>query len=202
MTSAEMFDDEPVSMRVTRSFAFLDLCGFTDFVDVHGDEAAVEELAVLRANIRAVASRCGIRIDKWLGDGVMLVGVEPQPLIEAVMAIEARTAGHSRLPLRAGLASGPVIILEGDDYVGSAVNLAARLCDRARAHQVLASAELADDLPAGVKGKPMAGMRVRGFVKPVEVVSLSQEGDAEPSLIETGGAAIASLFDALVRRSG
>jgi len=199
--STAAFDDEPVSMRVTRSFAFLDLCGFTDFVDVHGDEAAVEELAVLRATVRAVASRCGIRIDKWLGDGVMLVGVEPQPLIEAVMAIEARTAGHSQLPLRSGLASGPVIILEGDDYVGSAVNLAARLCDRAKAHQVLASAELAAVLPEGVLSKPMAGMRVRGFTKPVEVVSLTQDGDTVPSLIETGGAAIASLFDALVRRS-
>ena len=61
----------------------------------------MEELSALRANVRDVASRCGIRVDKWLGDGVMLVGVEPQPLIEAVMAIDARTAGHSRLPLRA-----------------------------------------------------------------------------------------------------
>ena len=193
-------------MRVTRTFAFLDLCGFTDFVDVHGDEAAVEELSALRATVRDVASRCGIRVDKWLGDGVMLVGVEPQPLIEAVMAIEARTAGlaptgRKRLPLRAGVASGPVIILEGDDYVGRAVNLAARLCDRARAHQVLAAADLTASLPAGVTGKAMAGMRVRGFNRPVEVVSLSQETDGEPSLIETGGAAIASLFDALVRRS-
>jgi len=42
---------------------------------------------------------------------------------------------------------------------------------------------------------------VRGFTKPVEVVSLTQDGDTVPSLIETGGAAIASLFDALVRRS-
>src|SRR3979490_434475 len=103
-------EDEPASMRVTRTFAFLDLCGFTDFVDVHGDEAAVEELSALRTTVRDVASRCGIRVDKWLGDGVMPVGVESQPLIEAVMAIEARTAGHSRLPLRAGVASGPVII--------------------------------------------------------------------------------------------
>jgi class 3 adenylate cyclase len=195
------FEDETASMRVTRTFAFLDLCGFTDFVDVHGDEAAVEELAALRTTVRDVASRCGVRVDKWLGDGMMLVGVESQPLIEAVMAIEARTAGHSRLPLRGGVASGPVILLEGDDYVGRAVNLAARLCDRARAHQVLAAADLADDLPDGVKSKAMAGMRVRGFIRPVEVVSLAQEGDAEPSLIETGGAAIASLFDALVRRT-
>ena len=94
-----------------------------------------------------------------------------------------------------------MIILEGDDYVGRAVNLAARLCDRARAHQVLAAADLAADLPEGVKSKAMAGMRVRGFIRPVEVVSLAQESDAEPSLIETGGAAIASLFDALVRRT-
>ena len=33
-----------VDRRVHRAFAFVDLCGFTDFVDEHGDGSAVHEL--------------------------------------------------------------------------------------------------------------------------------------------------------------
>src|SRR5712692_4297801 len=77
--------------RVSRSFAFVDLCGFTDFVDLHGDDAAVAELRILRAGVREAAGAAGVRVDKWLGDGVMLVGVEPEPLVTAVLALGAIT---------------------------------------------------------------------------------------------------------------
>jgi len=162
------------STRLQRTFAFLDLCGFTDFVDQHGDDAAVEELGALRSTVRDVARRFGVRVDKWLGDGVMLVGVETTPLIDAVMTIEGRTTGHGRLPLRAGIAAGPVIMMEGDDYVGRSVNLAARLCDLAGPCEVLAAADLAAVVPGGVVARPSAGLRLRGFERPVEVVSLSR----------------------------
>jgi len=76
---------------VSRSFAFVDLCGFTDFVDLHGDDAAVAELRILRAGVREAAGAAGVRVDKWLGDGVMLVGVEPEPLVTAVLALGAIT---------------------------------------------------------------------------------------------------------------
>ena len=107
--------------RVFRSFAFIDLCGFTDFVDVHGDDAAVAELRILRACVREAAGAAGVRVDKWLGDGVMLVGVEPEPLVTAVIALEAHHEARGQLPLRAGIATGAVILLDGDDYVGRAV---------------------------------------------------------------------------------
>ena len=163
------------STRVNRCFAFVDLCGFTDFVDVHGDEAAVEELSALRANVRDVASRCGIRVDKWLGDGVMLVGVESEPVVRAVLSIEQRVRKGSRLPLRVGVAAGDVLILEGDDYLGRAVNLAARLCDLAGPHEVLAAAGTVD-VPSWAVATPAAAIDVKGFAEPVAVVSLSVRG--------------------------
>src|SRR5436190_22268469 len=70
--------------RVTRTFAFIDLCGFTDFSDSHCDDAAVGELVNLRASVRAAAPLFGVRVDKWLGDGVMLVGVDVEPVVAAV----------------------------------------------------------------------------------------------------------------------
>ena len=109
--------------RVRRTFAFIDLCGFTDFVDEHGDHGAVAELQTLRAAVREVAPLFGVRVEKWLGDGLMLVGVESEPLVGAALAIEQRHHRTGQLELRGGVASGDVILLEGDDYVGRAVNL-------------------------------------------------------------------------------
>src|SRR3954453_23840382 len=117
--------------RVNRTFAFIDLCGFTDFVDVHGDEAGVTELRLLRSVVRDVAPMCGVRVDKWLGDGAMLVGVESPPVVACVVEVGNRLQEEGRLPMRAGIACGDVLLLEGDDYAGHTVNLAARLCDLA-----------------------------------------------------------------------
>ena len=69
--------------RVQRTFAFVDVSGFTAFTDREGDAAAVEMLETIRAIIRRLSSVHGVRVAKWLGDGAMLVGVEPEPVIEA-----------------------------------------------------------------------------------------------------------------------
>jgi adenylate cyclase len=167
-------DDQPSpTTRVSRSFAFVDLCGFTDFVDLHGDDAAVAELRILRAGVREAAGAAGVRVDKWLGDGVMLVGVEPEPLITAVMELQAYHEARGRLPIRGGLATGAVILLDGDDYVGRAVNLAARLCDRAGSDQILAAADDGLALPPGVHATLATPFHVKGFVHPVAVVALA-----------------------------
>ncbi|MHB8670336.1 MAG: adenylate/guanylate cyclase domain-containing protein [Acidimicrobiales bacterium] len=157
--------------RVRRCFAFADLCGFTDYVDTYGDDAAVAELSALRATVREVASRCGVRVDKWLGDGVMLVGVDDEPVVRAVLQLREEASGRVRLPVRAGVAAGPVLLLEGDDYVGRSVNLAARLSDLADAGQVLAP--FGDvSLPDGVTAETVATLDVRGFRRPIVAVAL------------------------------
>jgi adenylate cyclase len=81
-----------------------------------------------------VASERGVRIAKWLGDGCMIVAVEQRDAIEFVLELEQRaTDVCAPLTIRAGLATGHALLFEGDDYIGSAVNMAARLCDYARA---------------------------------------------------------------------
>jgi class 3 adenylate cyclase len=118
-------------LPVLRAFAFFDLCSFTDFVNAAGDAAAVEELSHLRPAVREMTPLFGVRVDKWLGDEAMLVGVESELVVGATVAIGLRFARIGRLPLRAGIASGAVLMLKGDDYVGRPVNLASRLCDGA-----------------------------------------------------------------------
>ena len=176
---SELWGAQPSpTTRVSRSFAFVDLCGFTDFVDLHGDDAAVAELRVLRACVREAAGAAGVRVDKWLGDGVMLVGVEPEPLVTAVIALEAHHEARGQLPLRAGIATGAVILLDGDDYVGRAVNLAARLCERAEWDQILAAADNGLALPPGVHATLATSFHIKGFVDPVAVIALAPSNPA------------------------
>ncbi len=160
--------------RVHRTFAFVDLCGFTDFVDEHGDDGAVRELQILRATVREVAPMFGVRVEKWLGDGLMLVGVDSEPLVGAALAIEQRHSKIGHLDLRGGIASGDVILLEGDDYLGRAVNLASRLCAIAGAGQLLAAVDELE-LPEWVRAIEHDPVHVKGMADEVPVVSLSPD---------------------------
>lgn len=162
---------ESGALRVTRSFAFIDLCGFTDYVDAHGDASGVRELRDLRSAVRDISPLFGVRVDKWLGDGVMLVSVDCAPLVGAVVAIADRCRSRLTLDVRAGLATGEVLLLEGDDYVGRSVNLASRLCDAAAHCQVLASPDNLE-LPDGIEADPGGEITVKGFARPVPIVAL------------------------------
>lgn len=187
------------SRRVRRTFAFLDLCGFTDYVDEHGDDGGVEELQRLRTTVREVAPLFGVRVEKWLGDGLMLVGVEAESLVGAALAIERRLARVAVLPLRGGIASGDVILLEGDDYVGRSVNLASRLCDTAAAGRLLAAA---DDLtfPEWVSTTDHDPVYVKGMTAPVNVVELHAETAVLQRKARTRSAnALLSVVEGLTR---
>ncbi len=135
--------------RVRRSIAFVALCGFGELVDRAGDDVALSAVTTFRAEVRRAASSCGVRVDKWFGDGALLVGVDEAPLRCAVDEIRGGLrAGDGPLAVRAGIATGPVLLVEGDAYLGGAVSLAARLCERADPFQVLFGADGVEDLPA------------------------------------------------------
>ena len=160
-------------MRVHRSFAFIDLSGFTALTEVEGDERAVAILSTFRSMVRDICSRRGVRIAKWLGDGAMLVGVETTPLISAALEIQVvacRT--HQPIAVRCGLTADPVILHEGDDYVGHAVNVAARLCDLAPGGEVWAGANIVEHLPRWGAVLSEGEVSIRGLEQPLWVSRL------------------------------
>ncbi len=128
-------------------------------------------LTVFRGAVRQVATEFGVRIAKWLGDGCMLVSVDPAQLIAAVSKLETLTH-ELELPLsmHAGCAGGAVILLEGDDYTGRSVNLAARLAAVARPHEILATVEIAAYAPDDTAIEPAGMIPVAGIQEPVEIV--------------------------------
>ena len=163
-----------------RTFVFADLGGFTNYTAGHGDDAAGRILSRFRSMVRDVASKRGVRIAKWLGDGCMMVGMDQGDAIAAMLDLEAM-AGPTLAPLtlRVGVATGHALLFEGDDYIGSAVNLASRLCDAAGAFEVLIPADQLELVPDGVVVTPHGLMTLRGFPEPFEVVELS--GHVGPS---------------------
>jgi len=115
---------------VPRTFAFVDLSGFTNYTAAFGDDAAGRLLSAFRGITRDVASDRGVRIAKWLGDGCMIVAINQADCISFAIELEAKASQVcAPLSLRIGMATGHALLFEGDDYIGSAVNLASRLCD-------------------------------------------------------------------------
>ena len=160
-------------MRTHRYFAFIDLSGFTAYTSHQGDERAVGLLSTFRTVVRDICSRRGVRIAKWLGDGAMLVAVEPTPLLATLLEIE-RSLGASgaELQVRGGASDGDVILHEGDDYIGGAVNIAARLCDLAGGSEVFVTTQLAEFRPPWATVERTVVLDVKGFTEPIEVASL------------------------------
>jgi len=168
-------------MRVPRTFCFVDLSGFTNYTAAHGDDAAARLLSSFRTAAREVASDRGVRVAKWLGDGCMLVAIEQRDAIAAALDLEHRAEELcDPLSVRVGIASGYALLFEGDDYVGSAVNLAARLCDATGANEVLMPADQVDALPEGIESQPYGWLELRGFPAPIQVVELYGRADPMP----------------------
>jgi len=161
-------------MRVPRTFIFLDLSGFTNYTAAYGDDAAGRILGTFRTLVREVASECGVRVAKWLGDGCMVVAVEQPAGIEFITDLASRAASVcAPLTLRAGIATGHALLFEGDDYIGSAVNMASRLCDHAKNVDVLIPTMQLERLPVGVAVEHVGEVELRGFPGTVGVVRLT-----------------------------
>ena len=124
----------------TNGFLFCDLRGYTAFVEARGDRAAAELLATYRELVRSViAANAGAEI-KTEGDSVYVVFPAASGAVEAGLAIVAAAAEASTqaLPIRVGVgihAGETVATTEG--LVGGAVNIAARVCAKAQAGEVL-----------------------------------------------------------------
>lgn len=160
-------------MKVERTFVFVDLSGFTKYTANHGDIAAGNLLTKFRAEVREVAAAWGIRVDKWLGDGCMIVSVDQDMAIGFALDMQKRCEDVCRpLTVRVGIATGEVLMFQGEDYIGTSVNLASRLCDAAEHNEVLICRADIQRLPLGVEEHNHDAVFLRGLGE-VEVVSLT-----------------------------
>jgi class 3 adenylate cyclase len=168
-TDTPYLQDYPTTRR---TFAFIDVSNYSTYTQKHGTHAAAQMLHKFRNAVRIVVGRHGVRVAKWLGDGVLLVGVKTRPVFDAVHDLNILFHGQE-FTIHSGIAHGEIIIFEGDDYVGQPINIAARLSDYARPSEILAHNIRRVDLPPGVSMKKLDnGINVRGIGELTNVFSL------------------------------
>jgi adenylate cyclase len=119
---------------------FADLVEFTRL----GEEIPPEELGQVAGRLEEMATAVAgppVRLVKTIGDAVMFVSAEAEPMLAATLElIAAAEAEGEQFPwLRAGLSYGPVLPQSGD-YYGRPVNLASRITGVARPGSVVVDA--------------------------------------------------------------
>jgi len=148
------------------AMCFLDLVGYTGLTEDQGDAAAAamaEALAVL-VN-RSAREHRGVPV-KWLGDGVMVHYRDPAGAVRSALELVAQLPQAGLPPAHVGVAAGPVVV-QGGDYFGRTVNLAARIAARAGAGQVLVSQRVAElAAPEGVRFVELEELRLKGIAQP------------------------------------
>jgi adenylate cyclase len=156
------------------AMSFLDLTGYTRLTEERGDAAAAalaETLAVLVG--RSAREHGGVPV-KWLGDGVMVHYREPAGAVLSALRLVAQLPEAGLPPAHVGVAAGPVVI-QGGDYFGRTVNLAARIAAHAGAGQVLVSQGVAESAaPEGVRFQRLGELRLQGFARPVPLLEASR----------------------------
>jgi class 3 adenylate cyclase len=148
----------------------LDLVGYTRLTEERGDQAAAALAASLAVLVgRSARAHGGVPV-KWLGDGVMVHYGEPAGAVRSALGMVAQLPGAGLPPAHVGVAAGPVVV-QGGDYFGRTVNLAARLAARAGPGQVLVSAGVAEAAAsAGVRLVELGELRLAGIARPVRVL--------------------------------
>ena len=125
----------------TVTLVFTDIEGSTEMAKEEGDERWAEIIASHDATIRQIVERGGGTVVKTLGDGAMIAFDSVRDGARAASQIQRAFADHTGAPalrLRIGMHIGDAVSADGD-YLGTAVNKAARVAASARGGQTMAS---------------------------------------------------------------
>jgi DNA-binding NarL/FixJ family response regulator/class 3 adenylate cyclase len=120
-----------------RGFLFADLRGYSNYVEARGDLAGVELLTAYRGIVRSVLGRYDGAEVRTEGDSVYVVFPSPSRAVSCAMDIIGRaTATEPPIDVGIGIHAGEAAET-GEGPVGSAVNIAARVCSHAGAGELL-----------------------------------------------------------------
>lgn len=182
------------SHRALLGVLFCDIRGFTAFCETAEPEETIEVLQTYHEEMGKLINAHSAGVDHRMGDGIMVLFNDPLPCedpagdaVRLAMAMRAKMSelcrswkrmGH-RLGFGVGVSLGYATVgmvgYEGrSEYTasGTAVNVAARLCDMAEDGEILLSTRAAiaveDDFPSLSAGE----VTLKGIREPVEVFRL------------------------------
>lgn len=162
------------------AIVFFDLTGYTQLTEERGDAAAADFALRLAELVQEVSARYNGRPVKLLGDGVMLHFASTSDAVMCAFELVDRTLEAGLPPAHVGVNAGPVIVRDGD-YFGRTVNLASRVADYARPHEICVTPEVKD----ATESEPIAYEEIG----PVALQGVREKVTlflASPADIETG----------------
>jgi adenylate cyclase len=182
------------SHRSNITVLFCDLRGFTAFAETAEPEEVMGTLKEYHACLGALIHRFEGTLDRFAGDGVMVLFNDPlpcpDPSVRAVrMAVEMRDAvadltrqwrklGHE-LGFGIGIAHGYATLgrigfEDRLDYsaIGSVVNLASRLCGEAQSGQILVDGKVYAAIEELAEVEPLGELALKGFHRVVRAFNV------------------------------
>ena len=184
---------------------FVDICGYTDPSGRLDPEDTHRLLMQFFEAADAIVVRFGGRIDKHIGDSVMALfgapvahGNDPERAALAALAIheampEISAKVGQPLQVHIGIAMGEVVASglgsaahSAYTVIGDAVNLAARLMERAGAGETLVSAAVRQGSDHAIAAESLemtslGTLAYKGIAAPVETFRLSAKTNAAPA---------------------
>src|SRR6478672_5751530 len=190
------------SHRREVTVVFCDLRGFTAFTESTEPEEAMNVLREYHAALGELIFKYEGTLDRYAGDGVMILFNAPiqfdDHTARAVrMAVEMRDTvggltqkwrnrGHNLgfgIGIALGYATlGQIGFEQRLEYaaIGSVTNLASRLCDEAKANQIVVSRRVYGMVEHRVVGRPIDDLNLKGFNHPIlaaEILTWREEVD-------------------------
>jgi class 3 adenylate cyclase len=198
------------SHRREVTVVFCDLRGFTAFTESTEPEEAMAVLREYHAALGELIFRYEGTLDRYAGDGVMILFNAPIQFDDHVkravqMSVEMRDTigaltekwrnrGHS-LGFGVGIALGYATLGQIGfeqrlEYaaIGSVTNLASRLCDEAKANQIVVSRRVYGMVETWVEAAPLDDLQLKGFNHPVLAMEILRWRGEEAAVAEPAAA--------------
>ncbi|KRR20529.1 adenylate cyclase [Bradyrhizobium lablabi] len=199
------------SHRREVTVVFCDLRGFTAFTETTEPEEAMNVLREYHAALGELIFKYEGTLDRYAGDGVMILFNAPiqfdDHTARAVrMAVEMRDTvggltekwrnrGHNLgfgIGIALGYATlGQIGFEQRLEYaaIGSVTNLASRLCDEAKANQIVVSRRVYGMVEPWVEGRPIDDLNLKGFNHPILAAEIVSWREAVDNVVDAASAA-------------
>jgi len=203
IASSDSPDSVLSSHRREVTVVMCDLRGFTSFTEITEPEEVMAVLREYHETLGKLIFEYEGTLERFAGDGIVIIFNDPIPVADHVeravrlslgMRDEAvskltklwRGRGHD-LGLGIGIAVGYATLgqigfTERREYtcIGSVINLASRLCDEAKAGQIVVSQRVLTAVEDSVEATPIGEMNLKGFKKPMAAYNVSSWRDRLP----------------------
>ncbi|MEH2531048.1 class 3 adenylate cyclase/HAMP domain-containing protein [Bradyrhizobium sp. AZCC 1588] len=199
------------SHRREVTVVFCDLRGFTAFTETTEPEEAMNVLREYHAALGELIFKYEGTLDRYAGDGVMIlfnapIQFEDHTARAVRMAVEMRDTiggltekwrnrGHNLgfgIGIALGYATlGQIGFEQRLEYaaIGSVTNLASRLCDEAKANQIVVSRRVYGMVEPWTEGRPIDDLNLKGFNHPILAAEITAWRESVDNVVDAAAAA-------------